>query len=228
MGTLVKTGAAILIFAVCAFVPSQTEKSPAELPNLKLTAEVLRQDYCENSDGQTYSFAGQARLTFLNQSSEKLIMRRQFGQADIYFWIAKNSTDVSANKIEYEPRWDWTVTIEKETAPPIVPGEARPDTNSASNAEGPSDNFTILKPGESLHTESYFGVEQIRLDNTGKIQSGEHVVQFKVQLWSGDEKPEALQKQWKQYGKLVFHPIESEPMKFSLPSATKFPKCITY
>jgi len=196
---------------------------------LTSTAEVLSQSYCENQGGETYQFSGRARIHFLNNGTRSLILDAAAGASLYQFAIAHDASALARGDYEYSPKFDWAVTVE--TARPTDSGQEKHNkdvkrSEQDSETGGPGIDFRILEPGQYFDVELPFGVEEIRLDNAGRLRPGMHVLQFSFETWGRpDLKFEDLRQKWLKFGDLVKEPVKTTPITLLLRSDPKLEPC---
>jgi hypothetical protein len=206
--TLLPLGLLITALATTLVAGPTTDPQP-----LKLTAEILSQRYCRDTD-KTFTIIFRAKMRVTNQSSQKLIVENTLRQGGYGIAIALDPKNLSDGKFLYNPVVEWQIEHD-----PPEPGFE------------PSGDFAILASGKSFQAEREFwasGVGRIRdtedvRDTT--LRSGNYVLQITFSTWDYDPKPQVTQKRWKPFGHLVFDNIVSEPLPFYLPSCPKLTKC---
>jgi hypothetical protein len=184
----------------------------ADVPPLKLTAEIISQRYCRATD-KTFTVIFRAKMSVLNQSNQQLIVEKTLATGGYGIVIARDAKSLSEGNFLYNPVLEWQIEHD-----PPEPGYE------------PGGDFAILAPGKSFQDQRELWAAGVGLihdadDAPDAIRSGNYVMRISFSTWDYISKPEATLKRWKTFGHLVFDPVVSDPLPFNLPADPKIEKC---
>jgi hypothetical protein len=177
-----------------------------------MTAEILTQRYCRDSD-KTFAAIFRVKIHVQNQSNQKLIVENTRRTGGYSVAIASDTEKLSKGKFLFNPDNEWQITHD-----PPEPGVE------------PDGDFAILGPGKSFQGERELWASSAgRLhdadDVPNTLRSGNYVLQVSLSTWDYLTKPQRVQKRWKPFGHLVYDDIVSGPLSFYLPPDPKLGKC---
>ena len=229
MRALLSIGWILLVVAVApmnSMSLARQDNNSAEA--LTVSTEILHQEYCANADGKTYRLGGRARIRFTNSGKKNLLLGDSLGIASYQFHIARDAEALSRREYDYKPNFDWSVIVESapDAQSAIFDNNGAKSRSTEHDSWEPGAGFWILKPGNHFERELPFSVEEIRLDDSGRLRSGKHVLEFQFET---DEQPgldyKALRKLWALHGDLVTGLVLSSPTPLSIPSNPALEKC---
>lgn len=193
--------AGIWLFAFFTPYPVVCATTPVDEPALQLTAEIVRQRYCEGGSKLNYMVL-ELRLRFRNLGSQPLILYKDSG---VVYQIKISSGPADAGNGRYE------VTSSRTWSP--VGGEWELSESSLNRM------FVILPPKGIYETKTRARVsvtrEGLHRRIEGSVGGGEHHLQVTTPTWHGSrESGDSLRKKWSGRGLLWTKAVTSSPIKF--------------
>ena len=193
--------AGIWLFAFLTSCPVACAAPPVDESALQLTAEIIRQRYCEGNS-KLHNIVLELRLRYRNLGSRPLILYK--GSGDVYH-IKINSSLADAGNERYE------VTSSRTWYPDG--GAWEPSESSLDS------RFVILPPKGTYETKTRARVsatrEGVHSRIKGSVGGGEHYLQITIPMWHGSqESGDSLRKKWSGRGLLWTKAVTSSPIKF--------------
>lgn len=173
---------------------------------MQLTASVIGQEYCRNTETQETKLNLKFKLSVRNIGDAPLIVSR-FANAINRVVLSKSLKQAQSGVYIY----DESSTLMR------LPW---PGTNDAQDLASTDNLFVTLKPGESFDYE-YPQSRDITLTESGgraeRFTPGQYFLKVKTQTWQWDpEKIKGLEQRWAQSGSLFYWDITSEPLAITI------------
>jgi hypothetical protein len=184
-------------------------ESPEKQP-IEVAAKLEEQTYCPG-DNETFAVHLKLRLHFANRSNERLIVFKQTGDDWYDIRVAKNPSDISDKRYEYNPNTDWFS-----------------DVQHGSDDTDLKKKFVVLAPGESFENKTTVSVVASFNPShpvSGTVKPGQHVLELQLSTWTYLDSPEATRARWERYGNLFSQTVTTEPVEFEFPSTPSLNNC---
>lgn len=204
--------AGIWLFASFTPYPVVCAATPVDEPALQLTAEIVRQRYCERGP-KLDDIILELRLRYRNLGSQPLILYK--GSGDVYqIKISSGLADAGDGRYEVTSSRTW-----------FPDGVAWELSESALNRM-----FVILPPKGTYETKTRARVsatrEGVHRRVRGSVGGGEHQLQVTTPTWHGSrESGDSLRKKWSGRGLLWTKDVTSSPIKFVVESKRTVADC---
>lgn len=193
--------AGIWLFAFLTSYPVVCAATPVDESALQLTAEIIKQRYCEGNS-KLDNIVLELRLRYRNLGSRPIILYKDSG--DVYqMKISSNFADAGNERYEVTSSRAW-----------------HPDGHEWQLSESSlNSRFVILPPRGTYETKTRARVsatrEGVQRRIRGSVGGGEHYLQITIPTWQGSrESGDSLRKKWSGRGLLWTKAVTSSPIKF--------------
>jgi hypothetical protein len=186
---------------------------PAAPQPLRLTTEILRQNYCPG-DEDLDTVRLQLRLVYTNAGATPLILYKGADLATRLL-VSRSPEEAAAGLFEADTSVTW------------VTGGGGP-TFACSH---PDDSFVTLAPGATYETEAdvtLFALRGGARTSAGALKPGLHFLQVEVPTWPGSHRQaRALRDCWRGFGRFWADPVTSAPVPVSIEEHRAVTECLS-
>ncbi len=198
---------AVALLLLFSHAAQAQEPAPAA-HRLALTAQLENQEYCLQPNGRT-TLRLSLRLHFENVSREKILLSEKSNVVD--------SFDIVALPANGSPQPWPHIVIDRLVQHRDLPFPA-----------SPGDDYAILKPGKSFHTNTAVHIDLLhsKLDGDGPVKPGKYSLAVTVATWlDTDSGAETARQLWKKSGYLESDDVTSTTIGFSVAPDPPFHDC---
>lgn len=181
-----------------------------EKPELILTADIIKQSYCEGDD-ELDGLNLELRLRYQNAGKQRLILYK--GSRYVHHVKVSSSLEDAKSIVEVSSSITW-----------VTEGEWPVNESSLDSM------FVILAPGETYETNTDTRVfvtrKNVRRRIAGSVSPGDHYLQVTIPTWDGSQElADSLGEKWRKRGSLWTESVTSLPMKFTVDSHRSVASC---